>query len=72
MKFVDRPKLRQRKYDDIIEAVGKLTSDNALEIEGVEYDSVISIRTMVWSAFGRGRCRTKYNKHAKELIIWKL
>jgi hypothetical protein len=72
MKFVDRPKLRQGKYDDIIEAVGKLTGDNALEIEGVEYDSVISIRTMVWSAYGSGTCRTKYNKHSKELIIWKL
>lgn len=71
MKFVDRPKLKQGKYDDIIEAVGKLTGDNALELQGIEYDQVISIRTMIWVKYGGGTFRTKYNKHNREFIIWK-
>lgn len=72
MKFVDRPKLKQGKYDHIIEAAGKLTGDNALELQDIEYDQVISIRTMIWSNYGSGVYMTKYNKHTKELIIWKI
>ena len=71
MKFVDRPKLKQGKYDDIIEAVGNLTGDKALELQGVEYDQVISIRTMIWVKYGGGTFKTKYNKHNREFIIWK-
>jgi hypothetical protein len=72
MKFVDRPKLRQGKYDDIIEAVGKLSNDNALELNQIEYDQTISIRTMIWAYYGSRKYRTKYDKNSKELIIWKL
>jgi len=71
MKFVDRPNIKQGKYDSIIDAVGKLTGDNALELQGIEYDQVISIRTMIWVKYGSGTFRTKYNKHNKELVLWK-
>jgi hypothetical protein len=72
MNFVDRPKLRTGKYDQIIDAVGKLSGDNALELNQVEYDQTISIRTMIWANYGSGKYRTKYDKHTKELLIWKL
>ncbi len=71
MKFIDRPNVKQGKYDNIIDAVAKLTPNNALELQGIEYDQVISIRTMIWVKYGSGACMTKYNKHTKELIIWK-
>jgi hypothetical protein len=72
MNFVDRPKLRTGKYDEIIDAVGKLSNDNALELNQIEYDQTISIRTMIWAYYGSRKYRTKYDKDTKVLLIWKL
>jgi hypothetical protein len=71
MKFVERSSMKAGKYDQAIEAVGKLTGDNALELKGMEYDSVISLRTLIWAKYGSGAYNTRYNKSTKEMVIWK-
>jgi hypothetical protein len=71
MKFVERSQIKNNKYQEALTAIGKLTGDNALELTNMEYDNVISLRTMIWATYGSGSYRTKYNKGTKEMTIWK-
>lgn len=71
MKFTDRANMKRGKYDDAIDAITKLTGDNALELQDMEYDSVTSLRTLIWIKFGSGAYNTRYNKTKKEMVVWK-
>jgi hypothetical protein len=71
MKVIERTNIKPSRYAEAIEAIGKLSGDNALELKGMEYDSVISLRTLIWAKYGSGAYNTRYNKSTKEMVIWK-
>jgi hypothetical protein len=71
MKVIERTNIKPSRYAEAIEAISKLSGDNALELNSMEYENVIALRTLIWSKFGASTYKTRYNKTSKDLTIWK-